>query len=261
MERIAFAWCSDGMRRLLLVVVAALVLPAAAQAKELTALAVCGPGDCRDVDVSGFGHDAPFASDTNGPAPGPYHRLDVEVDGQSSAWGLFYDPGTGLVAREDRPGTWVWSRLAPSLAESVKDTAKRVQPFPAPRVSGARVGSKRVSGSTYAALIRADGPFVVPQTSEDAVAVTLIANRPNPWTQVTLLWYPEDSVLFRSPGTFVRLADAVAADIDAARPLGSGPEGGTHVPWIPIGVAAAGLLILLVLARRRASSREVAPVH
>jgi hypothetical protein len=203
------------MRRLLLVVVAALVLPAAAQAKELTALAVCGPGDCRDVDVSGFGHDAPFASDTNGPAPGPYHRLDVEVDGQSSAWGLFYDPGTGLVAREDRPGTWVWSRLAPSLAESVKDTAKRVQPFPAPRVSGARVGSKRVSGSTYAALIRADGPFVVPQTSEDAVTI----------------------------------------------PLGAGPEGGTHVPWIPIGVAAAGVLILLVLARRRASSREVAPVH
>ena len=84
---------------------------------------------------------------------------------------------------------------------------------------------------------------------------------PNPWTQVWLLWYPQDKVLFRSPGTYVRLPDDLAADIDAARPLGSGPGGGTLVPWLPIGVVAAGALILLVLAFRRASAREVAPVH
>jgi hypothetical protein len=66
-------------------------------------------------------------------------------------------------------------------------------------------------------------------------------------------------VLFRSPGTYVRLPDGIAADIDAARPLGGG--GGTTIPWIPIGVAAAGVLILLLLGLRRASAREVAPVH
>ena len=247
------------MRRLLLVVLAALVLPAAAHAKEVTSLAVCGVAECEDVDVSGFGHAAPFGGDTNGPPPGRFHRLDLGVDGQASGWSLFYDPATGLVAREDRPGTWVWSRLAPSQAKAVKDAAQGVEPFPAPRVTGARVGSKRVPGSTYAALLRADGPLHIPQTSEDAVTIALTADRPNPWTQAQLLWYPQDKTLFRSPGTYVRLPDGVAADIDAARPLGSG--GGVTVPWIAIGVAAAGALILLVLALRRASSREVAPVH
>ena len=237
------------MRRLLLVVVVALVLPAAAQAKEVTGLAVCGQVECKDVDVSGFGHAAPFGSDTNGPPPGLYHRLDLEVDGQSSGWSLFYDPATGLVAREDRPGTWVWSRLAPSLAAAVKDAAREVEAFPAPRATGARVGSKHVSGSTYTALLRANGPPDVPQTSEDAVLIRLTASVPNPWTQVWLLWYPQDKVLFRSPGTYVRLPDDLAADIDAARPLGSGD--GSIVPWLPIGVALAGTLLLLVPALRR----------
>src|SRR5215211_4755692 len=205
MEPIASAWCSDGMRRLLLVVLAALVLPAAAQAKEITGFAVCGPSECEDADVSGFGHAAPFWDETNGPRPGRYYRLDLEVDGQSSGWPLFYEPVSGLVAREDRPGTWIWSRLAPPLAMAAKDAAKRVKAFPAPRVTGARVGSKRVSGSTYAALLRADGPLVIPKTSEDAVTIALVASAPNPWTQVGLLWYPEDKVLFRSPGTYVRL--------------------------------------------------------
>ena len=52
------------MRRLLLVVLAALALPAAAHAKEITGLAVCGPADCEDADVSGFGHNAPFGGDS-----------------------------------------------------------------------------------------------------------------------------------------------------------------------------------------------------
>ncbi|HEV8249768.1 MAG TPA: hypothetical protein VGQ15_07325 [Gaiellaceae bacterium] len=248
------------MRRLLLVVLAALLLPAAAQAKEITGLAVCGPSECEDADVGGFGHAAPFGGDSTGPPRGPYYRLALNVDGQPSGWGLFYEPTSGLAAREDNPGTWVWSRLAPKLATAVKDAAKRVEPFPAPRVTGARVGAERVHGdaSTYAALLRVDGPPVVPKTSEDAVPITLTANAPNPWTEVTLLWYPHDRVLFRSPGTYVRLADGISDDVDAARPLGSG--GGTTVPWIPIAVALAGALALLLLGLRRATRPAPKPV-
>jgi hypothetical protein len=259
MEPIASAWCSDGMRRLLLVVLAALLLPAAAHAKGITGFALCGPSECEDGDVSRLGHQAPFYDETNGPPPGRYYRVDLRVDGQSSGWTLFYEPVTGLVAREARPGTWLWSRLAPQLATFAKDAARRIEAFPRPRVTGARVGSKHIAGPSYAALLRVAGPPVVPTTSARAVTMALLANRPNPWTQASLLWYPEDKVLFRSPGTYVRVPDGIAADIDAARPLGAGD--GPIVPWIPIAVLCAGALILLVPALRRTPSREVAPVH
>jgi len=251
------------MKRLLLVIVAALVLPAAANAKEITGLAVCGPADCEDADVSGFGHSGPFAGDTIGPPPGSFYRLELGVDGQTDAFGgLYYAPVSGLVAREDRPGVFVWGRLAPPLASAVKEAANHVQPFQAPRVTGARVGGKAVSGnaSSYSALLHVDGPLAIPTTSSNAVEIALRATAPNPWTATKLLYYPEDNVLFRSPGTYVRLPEPEAADVEAARPLGSG-GGGTIVPWIPLGTAIAGVLLLLGLGLRRTSSREVAPVH
>jgi len=240
------------MRRLLLVIVAALTLPAAAHAKEITGLAVCGPADCEEADVSGFGHDAPFGGDSVGPPPGRFYRLQLEVDGQTDAFGgLYYAPVSGLVAREDRPGVFVWSRLAPPLASAVKEAAKRVEPFAAPRVTGARVGGKAVAGdaSSYGALLDVTGTPAIPKSSANAVDIALEAIAPNPWTAVKLLYYPEDDVLFRSPGTYVRLPNADAADVEAARPLGDG--GGTTVPWIAIAVGLAAGLALLLLARRR----------
>jgi hypothetical protein len=251
------------MRRLLLVVLAALALPAVAHAKEITGLAVCGPADCEDADVSGFGHNAPFGGDSTGPPPGRFYRLELGVDGHDDAFGaLYYEPVSGLVANEDRPGVFVWSRLAPPLASAVKDAAKRVEPFATPRLTGARVGDRQVAGdaSTYGALLRVTGPPVVPKTSSSAVEIALDAIAPNPWTSTKLLYYPEDNVLFRTPGTYVRLPDRDAAAVEAARPLGD-RDGGTTVLWIPLGTAIAGALLLLLLGRRRTSAREVAPVH
>jgi len=240
------------MRRLLLVIVAALTLPAAAHAKEITGLAVCGPADCEEADVAGFGHSAPFGGDSLGPPPARFYRLQLEIDGQTDAFGgLYYEPVSGLVAREDRPGVFVWSRLAPPLASAVKDAAKRVQPFRTPRVTGARVGGKIVPGdaSSYRGLLDIEGPPAVPKSSATAVDIALEAAVPNPWTAVKLLYYPEDNVLFRSPGSYVRLPDAEAADVEAARPLGDG--GGKTLPWIALGVAVAGALLLLALSLRR----------
>ena len=240
------------MRRLLLVVLVALVLPAAAQAKEITGVAVCGPTSCKDADVAGFGHAGPFGGASAGPPKGRFYRLELRVDDQV-AGRLYYEPVSGLVAHEDHPRTFVWTRLAPPLASAVKDAAERVEPFPPPRVTGARVGGTRVAGdaSTYGALLRVDGPPVVPKTSADAVAIVLEATSPNPWTEVRLLWYPEDSVLFRSPGTYVRLPDGLAADVAAARPLGDRDGGSTTVPWLAVAVAIAGALVLVGLAFRR----------
>ena len=241
------------MRRVLLVLVAALALPAAAQAKEITSLALCGPDECSDVDATGYGHSGPFGGQSGGPPPPPgrFYRLDIGVDHGRGAFSVYYEPGSGLLASEDRPGTFMWLRPVPKLASELKETAKRLEPFAAPRITGAEVGSKSVTGdaSTYAALLRVSGPPVVPKTSGDAVGITLTASAPNPWTQVALLWYPQDRVLFRSPGTYVRLDEGMAADVQAARGLGDG--GGAAVPWIAIAVALAGALALLLLALRR----------
>jgi len=43
------------MRAVLPVVLAALLMPAAAQAKEITGLSVCGPSGCEEANVAGFG--------------------------------------------------------------------------------------------------------------------------------------------------------------------------------------------------------------
>jgi hypothetical protein len=239
------------MRRTFVLVLAMLAFPGAAHGKELTGLAVCGQTTCDEADVAGFGDAAPFGDPSAGPPPGRFYVLEFIADGQKAGWPIYYEPVSGLAAIEEGAGTFVWRRLAPELAAAVKESAKTVAPFPTPRVTGARVGGRTVAGdaASYAALLDVGGPPVVPKTSAGAVTIALQAPDANPWTEVKLLWYPEDEVLFRSPGTYVGLADGIAADVDAARPLGDG--GGTTVPWIAIAVALAGALSLLMLAVRR----------
>lgn len=254
------------MKRVLAVIVAALALPAAAQAKEINGLAVCGPNSCEDVDMAGFGHRDPIAGDSAtdaGPPPSDFLRVDFTVDGQRGAFQVFYEPRSGLVATILPRGHVEWARLAPGIAGAVKEAAKRVQPFPAPRVTGARIGARVMKGdpSSYLSLLTIEGADVVPKTAIGSRAVTLEAAAPNPWTEIALLYYPQDDVLLRG-STFVKLPADLAADIEAARLLGPGePEpGGTSVPWLPIGVALGGALLLVALFLRAKATRRRALV-
>jgi hypothetical protein len=261
MEPDGSTWCSSGMKRLLAALVVVLALPAAAQAKEINALAVCGPDACEDVDMTGFGHHDPIAGDSAtqaGPPASDFLRIDFTVDGQAGAFSVFYEPRSGLVALEGRPGHVEWARLDPRIATAVKDAAKRVETFPAPRVTGVSVGDREVAGdpSSYLPLLTLEGAFVLPKTNEDAVSIQFEATDPNPWTEATILYYPRDEVILRG-GTFVKLPGGLAADIQAARALGTA-SGGTTVPWLPIGVALAGAVLLVAVfvqtkvGRRRA---------
>jgi hypothetical protein len=253
------------MRRLLIAVLVVLALPAAAQAKEITGFALCGPNGCEKADVAGFGHRPPFTQEGQA-APGPtaFYRLDFTVDGQS-AFSSYYESRSGLATFEDGPGHVVWTRLAPRLATAAKEAAKHVEAFPAPRVTGARVGGRRVTDdpASYARLLNIAGPIAVPRTNSGSMGISLEARDPNPWTSVMLLYYPADNILFRDTSTFIKIPAALAADIEAARPLGSG--GGPGVPWITIAISSAGALllagILIRILRRRAPRGEVAPLH
>jgi hypothetical protein len=88
--------------------------------------------------------------------------------------------------------------------------------------------------------------------SDDAVAIRIDSPLPNPWTEEALLrYYPEEDIVQLGPGSFVRLDAELAADVEAARALGSD---GSGVPWAVVaGALAAVVLVVLAaasLARR-----------
>jgi hypothetical protein len=88
--------------------------------------------------------------------------------------------------------------------------------------------------------------------SDDAVAIRIDSPLPNPWTEEALLrYYPEEDIVLLGPGSFVRLDAELAADVEAARALGSD---GSGVPWAVVaGALAAVVLVVLAaasLARR-----------
>jgi hypothetical protein len=175
---------------------------------------------------------------------------------------MYYEPRSGLASFTDESGTTSWAPLAPRLANPVQHAARHIAPFPAPRLTAVYVGDRRVVGnpSTYLALFGVKGPFLIPKAPAAFDWIRFESPRPNPWTTNTFAFYPANGVLLTG-STYVKLPPSLAADIAAARPLGDASGRGFGIPWIAIGTAIAGALLLLGLALRRASAREVAPVH
>jgi hypothetical protein len=253
------------MTRLLAVIAVALALPGAAQGKEITALSVCGPTGCEEIDLAGFGHNDPIvgvAGNGDWPPPSDFLRIDFTVDGQKGAFSVFYEPDSGLVSVEGLAHSTEWARLAPPIATAVRRAAKRLEAFPAPRVTGVKVGERTVAGdaSSYIALLTVEGPYVLPKTEKNAEGIRFETVHENPWTRDSILFYSEDGLIMRG-GTFIKLPGDLAADVAAARALHDRPAGRATLPWIAIGTALAGLLFLLSIGFRRAPEGRAAPVH
>jgi hypothetical protein len=251
------------VRPLLAALVAALVVPAASQAKGVSEVALCGPDECRDAGAAAV-RTGPLDTTRSGlaPAPGPYYELRLSFEHGGHSQGMYYEPRSGLASYSEDFGTTAWAPLAPPLAAAVKETAKRLTPFPAPEITAVYVGDRRVAGdpSTYLRLFGIKGPFLVPAAAAKFDWIRFESPDANPWTQNVFGFYPENGVLLTGH-TYVKLPPPVAADIAAARPLRDRPDGGMRIPWLAIGTAVAGVVLLLGRGLRRASSREVAPVH
>jgi hypothetical protein len=248
--------CSSGMKRLLAVIAVALALPSAAAAKGPVATALCGPEECRDVGRLDVGPAGLFdTSEPQGPPPPrPYYELRLDFGRGQHSSGIYYEPRSGLVSYSEDFGSSVW---APVADTSLREAAREVRPYPAPRVTAAWVGDRRVSGdpATYLRLLMLEGPFVAPEQLSDFAWIRLESSTPNPWTSQALVYYPSDRVLLVRGATYVRVPDAVAADLTAARALDDGAA--TMLPWIPLAVALGGLLALAALRRLRLSPRPV----
>jgi len=248
------------VKPLLTALLLAFLIPSAAQAKGVGQVAVCGADACRDAGVAG---GEPFDLSRRGvaPAPGPYYELRLSFGHGAQSRGIYYEPRSGLAAYSEEHGSTGWVRLAQPFAAAVKEAAKDVEPLPAPRLTAVYVGDRRVAGdpSTYLKLFGVHGPFVVPAAA-GFDWIRFESPDANPWTENALAFYPRNGVLLNG-SRYVKLPPALAADIAAARPLDRGQDGGFRIPWIAVGTALAGALVLLGLGVRRTSAREVAPVH
>jgi hypothetical protein len=240
------------MRLTAILVIAVLVSAGAAQAKGLTGVEVCGKSDCAAATISHF-DKPPFDEASAGqlpPAVGPFYRIVFEVEGhREDTWRVYYDPRSGLGAVPTELGSTMWLRFARELAPTVMELARRVAPFPAPPVESATIGGRAVQGNpgSYLQLFsdanRDDRPL-----GHETVPIRIDSPLPNPWTEQPLLrYYPEEHVVQLGPGSYVRLDDDLAADVEAARELALDDSG---FPWALVAGALAAAALAVVGAAR-----------
>ena len=243
-------------RALLLVLVVTAAVPATASAKELTGFTLCGPDGCRGADMTGFGHEDPFSGDAPAPPPGAYLTAALTVDGDSS-WRMFYVPREGLMAFEDGEAhTMRWMHPDPRLASALKRTARGMHAYPGPRVTAVTVGKRRIEegASSYLALLSPRGSYSDPGSgSGELIHFETVV--PSPWTEAELSYFPETDVV-AGAGSWVRLSSAMAANIEAGRPLDASAGGGWTRPVLAAGAVVLVLVTLVLLVRRRWGRRD-----
>jgi hypothetical protein len=127
------------MRRLLclLPLAALLLLPAAAPAKEVGSLALCGEGECHGVKGEaarrGFEDGAMTAP---GPrAPEPFLKLRVRIKAHEGeripGFSLDYLPRAGVLRSTDERGYAMFTRPAPALDSALRRAARGLERKPA----------------------------------------------------------------------------------------------------------------------------------
>jgi hypothetical protein len=249
------------MKQLLLAAILLLALPGVAEAKGLNGITLCGAAGCVEKKLDGFGHRSTIEDSVTGlPAPPPsrFYRLMFgvapHVDPSNA---IEYEPRSGLVALESGVSRWTkWERLDPTIARVVKDLARQLEPFPRPTVTEVKIGKQvlREDAASYLRLTALRGKYVLGDGRP--VGIRLGSPTETPWTARGMLYYPDNDVLLVSPATSIRLPAELAADIEAARPLGAGDGGSTRIPWIPIAVGVAGSLWLALRGALRRGRPE-----
>jgi hypothetical protein len=120
------------MRRAVVALIAALALPAAAGAKEVTAVTVCGADACtRATDHASrdaFMHAGGVAEEAPG-TPQRSYRLRVSVDepgaGHVEDWIAYWLPDAGLLAsRDESTGSLVFTGVDAPLADVLRRAAR-----------------------------------------------------------------------------------------------------------------------------------------
>lgn len=127
----------------LLVTLAALALPAAAPAKGVVKVVVCGADGCTNVTSKARDtHLMDLGGATGGPtANGPgFVRLRVSIgEGGRSRVTVrqLYVPARDIIATREDGGGWVWTAALPDTSRILRRISRGVDPIPASRLPAA----------------------------------------------------------------------------------------------------------------------------
>jgi hypothetical protein len=258
------------VKRLIVLAAAAaalLAVAAPANAKNISELALCGPGGCAkitDPSLIATWAEGP-APQSAGPAPiGAFYRFDVTVtgapgekfdDGKTSmTWSEWYvpRPHSALIRGTDESDLAAWTRVQPKLYDAFSAALRGVDPYPAPEIVSATVGGAPAADpASYARLFE---PSWKPSTNRPATGwkkIRLRSASPSPWTdgKNVLLYSPRRKVLSRD-GRLVKVPGSLAGALEHRRSLArSGSR--AHVELGAAGIVAALAAGVLVAYRRR----------
>jgi hypothetical protein len=246
------------MRRSLILtvtVLAALVLPSLAGAKEISKVELCGAEGCRELTGAAAQRLAGGGDDMSQPpaSPGPYYRVTLTArgDGRSGSWSIFYVPSAHRLALPDGN----WQQLTGSVRTAYDKAVADLTPYPTPVLDRVVIGGIAVHDpSSYLALFEAGtNEHAVPSSLADWVPIEFRFRGETPWSfQKPYVFYsPADGLLQRGI-EMVKLPDDMVADIRARESLAS-PDG---FPWALAGVIALALALLAGAAIWLGARRE-----
>jgi hypothetical protein len=255
------------MKKIALLVVAAaafLGLAAAAQAKEIGSLKVCGANGCNtfaDRDqLKGWEPSGDVTSQAVAAAQRYYSVelgfTDPEGSGniihRESAYWL---PDSGLFRFKATPDRSWWA-VAPNQTAMYEKAAAGIEPF-TPALSKVTVGGKTAADPNSYMRLFGKFPYrAFPRGKLHLVSIRLTAETPNPWVSGTvILRYDAKRHLLIRPDGYFRLSPTLGKLVMARSSLNTkasaGSGGGNNLLVAGLGAGAITAIAVLGLARLR----------
>jgi hypothetical protein len=259
------------MKRFLLVVsTAALLYPAAAAAKSVQGVELCGSDGCQSKQTTDA---ALFAEGGNGPfaglggivqpaKPSPWYRGALLLGEKGKVFGrirFFYVPGANLLVQpgdgNEQPAWWPGQ---PNLRKIVAALAARVTPFDPPRdvrvsVDGRQVVDPRSYLRLYTIGARTDR-F---PTEEEGVGLSFTSRTATPWTTGNyMVLYPKSHLLIRD-GQMVAVSPTISDRVVRGASLDGGGSRWLIAALMGAVLAAALSALAVVVRRARPAPRPV----
>lgn len=237
----------------------AAALPPTAGAKELQAITLCGPSECRTFDDRETLRQVPSGGETTRMlgSPAPYYGLTFGHLGGHTSFGMYYVPSANALVGHDQNGVPQYHPIdGASAANVMRRLTRGLEPFAAPRVTSVRLGSRVVTGSaaqTYLELFSLKAARDPDIDWTKWLSIDLRSRTPSPWTfSPQEFAYSADANALLRGWEVVPLDERTAENLEAARALDARP--GRTLLW-PFGLALVGALALAGL-QTRLLSRE-----